>query len=233
MTAPSSADAAVHHLATQRTARYYALGAATGAPPRELWIVLHGHGQLAGTFIRYFADLDDGTRLIVAPEALSRYYLIPVDAKPAAERPVGATWMTREDREHEIADYVAYLDALHHALVAAHGARDVPVHVVGFSQGAATASRWVESGSVAVARCVLWGGLTPPDIDLAHFTERLPGQAITLVVGESDKYVSREMVEGERERLAAAGIIVDVRRFDGGHAINRHALRDLAGDALG
>ena len=44
------------------------------------------------------APLDDGSRLIVAPEALSRFYLGEVSQRPASERRVGASWMTREDR---------------------------------------------------------------------------------------------------------------------------------------
>ena len=63
-----------HTIVVPRTARYYTLGPTHGFP-RELWFVCHGFGQLAGRFIRQFASLDDGTRLIVAPEALSRYYL--------------------------------------------------------------------------------------------------------------------------------------------------------------
>src|SRR5690348_9673298 len=101
------------HIAVGRTARYVVLGstAKTGGL-REVWVVLHGYGQLAATFARYFEILDDGTRLIVAPEALNRFYLTGPTSGPANERPVGATWMTREDREHEIEDYVAYLDTL-------------------------------------------------------------------------------------------------------------------------
>src|SRR3954465_8151819 len=99
------ATPAEHHIPVRRTARYYTLGD-TSTTPRELWIVLHGHGQLAGAFIRYFGDLEDGGTLVVAPEALSRYYLVPIDSAPASERGVGATWMTREDRVHEIDDYL-------------------------------------------------------------------------------------------------------------------------------
>ena len=52
-----------HHLRVQRTARYYTLGGGSGAP-RTVWFVLHGYGQLAGEFIRYFSDLatDDYAR---------------------------------------------------------------------------------------------------------------------------------------------------------------------------
>ena len=59
--------ASEHSIEVPRTARYYVLGEATGG---DLWIVLHGFGQLAGDFIEYFVELNDGSRVIVAPEAL-------------------------------------------------------------------------------------------------------------------------------------------------------------------
>src|ERR671913_1620 len=94
-----------HALVVPRTARYYTLGPTHGFP-RELWIVCHGYGQLASRFVSQFAALDDGTRLIVAPEALSRFYLDPIPKRRNEASPrVGASWMTREDRESEIADY--------------------------------------------------------------------------------------------------------------------------------
>src|SRR4051794_4030838 len=144
----SPAKAIEHAITVPRTARYYTLGPTHGFP-RELWFVLHGYGQLAGRFIEQFAPIDDGTRLIVAPEALSRFYLdsIPERRKQSAPR-VGATWMTREAREHEIADYIEYLDRL--ALEVKHhlSGASPRIIVLGFSQATATVSRWLGSSDV-------------------------------------------------------------------------------------
>jgi hypothetical protein len=61
-----------HHLGVRRTARYFTLGpAAAGA--REVWIVLHGYGQLAARFLRHFATLDDGARASSPPKACRAY----------------------------------------------------------------------------------------------------------------------------------------------------------------
>jgi predicted esterase len=202
----------------------------SAAAPREVWIVLHGHGQLAGTFARYFGGLDDGATLVVAPEALSRYYTIPIDAAPANERPVGATWMTREDREAEIADYVAYLDTLMATLEAAWTPADRPrCHVVGFSQGAATAARWCALGSARVDRWILWGGLVPPDSDLAMLNRALGARSLTIVMGTRDQYTTAPGLGAEQQRLSRAGIATEIVPFEGGHAINREALRRVAG----
>ncbi|MEZ4763957.1 MAG: hypothetical protein R3C26_12480 [Calditrichia bacterium] len=41
---------------------------------------------------------------------MSRFYLQSTNGR------IGATWMTREDRENEIADYLAYLNNLSEAI---------------------------------------------------------------------------------------------------------------------
>src|SRR4051812_39566728 len=207
----------------RRTARYYALGDES-TTIEEIWFVLHGFGQLAGEFVQYFADLADGRRLVIAPEALNRYYLTSTSV-PASERPVGATWMTREDRENEIKDYVRYLDLLHRRIAADHPhARTV---VVGFSQGGATAARWALQGTTSLSRLILWGATLPPDADLASVNAKLRGASLTLVVGNRDQYISPAAVAAERERLTAAGVRFDLVEYDGGHSIKRGVIAEL------
>ena len=58
-----------HRIEVTRTARYWTLGAEDA--PTEVWFVLHGYRQLAERFLRRFVPLDDGSRLVVAPEGLS------------------------------------------------------------------------------------------------------------------------------------------------------------------
>jgi predicted esterase len=212
----------------QRTARYYTLGGA-GVAPSVIWFVLHGYGQLAGEFVRYFTALASDDHLIVAPEALNRFYLLGVD-KPAGERPVGATWMTREDRASEIADYVEYLDALYDDVAADAVAAGATVNLIGFSQGAATATRWVTHGASRLSRLILWGGLLPPDTDLSRGAAALRHARLTLVLGRRDQYVDAGMLSAERARLDAAQVPHDVIEFDGGHAVSRSVFPRLLAD---
>jgi predicted esterase len=219
-----------HHIRVQRTARYYTIGGGSLAP-RAVWIVLHGYGQLAATFVQYFADLADDDSLIVAPEALNRCYLVTPESAPAKDRPVGATWMTREDRASEISDYVEYLDAVYED-VAASPARDgATVNVVGFSQGAATATRWVTHGRSHINRLVVWGGLLPPDTDLSRGPASLKGARLTFVLGKQDHYVDDAMLSTEQNRLDAAGVQYDTILFDGGHVVRRSVFEQLRAGA--
>ncbi|MBK7103585.1 MAG: hypothetical protein IPH63_17645 [Flavobacteriales bacterium] len=67
--------------------------------------------------------------------------------------------MTREDREHGSPMRVAYLDALQRSIGLEVG--DLPLGVLGFSQGVTTVARWIPMGHVRPHRLVLWGGLPP------------------------------------------------------------------------
>ncbi|MDB4880532.1 MAG: Esterase/lipase [Gemmatimonadetes bacterium] len=217
-----------HQIVVPRTARYYTLGPLHGFPA-ELWVVCHGYGQLAGRFIRQFAPIDDGTRLIVAPEGLSRFYLdsIPTRRHDPAPR-IGATWMTREDRESEIGDYVHYLEQVVAEVRRPLSGAAPRVVVLGFSQGTATVSRWLATSELRADRLVLWSGAVPPELDLAAWAARLHDARITLVAGDADEMVSPAVVAGEAERLSAAGVAYDLLRHPGGHVIEARALREVA-----
>ena len=200
--------------------------------PDEVWLVLHGYGQLAARFARAFEPLAVAGRLVVAPEALSRFYVdAPAAASHAGAR-VGATWMTREGREHEIADYVAYLDAVAARVLGGAdgggGRRQPAVHVLGFSQGVATAARWVTRGRTAVQRLTLWGGTRPQELG-AEGGERLRRlERVTLVGGERDTLVTPAVLAEQARTLRALGVECELLTFDGGHELDRATL-----DALG
>ena len=220
-----------HHIRVQRTARYYTLGGKPGVAARRFWFVLHGYGQLAGDFVRFFGDLATDDSMVVAPEAMNRYYTVNPDVAPARDRPVGATWMTREDRESEVADYVEYLDTVADEVTGGATAPGVQLDVIGFSQGAATAARWVAHGRVPATRLILWGGLVPPDHDLSRGPHSLRGVPLTIVLGTHDHYVSDAALADDVARLAKAGISTSVIRFDGGHAVSRSVFPQLTGAA--
>ena len=202
-----------HSITVPRTARYFTLG----APNRghDVWFVCHGYGQLAARFLERFRALESPERCIVAPEALSRFYL----SEHPAERRVGASWMTKEDRLHEIDDYVRYLDAVYaHVSPAKKG-----VTALGFSQGTATVCRWAALGSSRIDRLILWGGEVPPDLDL----DRLRVPKLTLVYGTRDEFFTPKVVAANEARLRDRGVSYELISFEGGHVIDVETLLRL------
>lgn len=212
-----------HRLAVSRRARYFTLGS---ADPREVWVACHGYGQLAARFLEKLRVLDDGSRYLVAPEGLSRFYL----SESATEQRVGASWMTREDRLAEIEDYVQYLDAVYADVFASLDRARVTVHALGFSQGAPTVSRWTATGKASIDRLILWGGEFPPDLDLTLGTSasRLGGARLTLVYGRADEYITSKVIATIGARLKSHAIPYHEIPFDGGHEIKDSVLRQLA-----
>lgn len=207
-----------HFIRVGRTARYHQLGDPRTAS--RLWVVVHGYGQLARYFLNAFAPVADGDA-VVAPEGLSRFYLDP------AHQRVGATWMTREDRAHEIDDHVHYLDALVDLLQPADGRR--PLHVLGFSQGVATVARWLTRSAHRPAQVVLWGGSLPPELQRDELTRAFGSCRVDLVHGEQDTLVPSVQWEQNTERFAAAGITTERHLFPGGHALDPVVLRRCFG----
>lgn len=215
------AAAQEHHLPVVRTARYYQLGTLSGST-RRVWVVAHGYGQLAMYFIRHFAFLTeaDPSLVIIAPEGLSRFYLQGTGGR------VGATWMTREDRLTEIDDYVAYLNQLSESLLA-QAAPEVAVTVLGFSQGAATVSRWLAQAPFRPAHLVLWAGAFPPDMEFGAASHLLQSLPVTLVCGTEDEFVSEEDLEKQLQFFRQLGVEPTLIRFEGKHALNPTALARL------
>lgn len=213
-----------HQLSVTRTARYFTSGNSTG--PSAVWFVLHGYGQLAEPVAHECSVLDADQHFIVAPEALSRFYLSDPQRLHGPDVKTAASWMTREDRESEIEDYVGYLDTLYDHIFEGIDRAKVSVHVLGFSQGASTACRWIDRGRLMADHLVLWAGLCPPEIDLARQDTPFGRIKISVVVGRGDALATPERVAELEARLE--GRDYDLVRFDGGHHLDRNVLLKLA-----
>jgi len=215
------------HLQVHRTARYFVAGE-PGDKTTELWIALHGYGQLAEPFARVLAPLSNESRVIVAPEALNRFYLDEPAKRHGPDSPVGAGWMTREDRLNEIDDYVHFLDAVVDDVRRGIGRRDLRIVMLGYSQGVATACRWAALGKTRADRVILWGGAIAADLPTDRGDQLWYGASVVMVAGRKDTVVPVSFMEKERRTLTARGLRVDLVEYDGGHALHSETLRQLA-----
>jgi predicted esterase len=206
-------------------ARYFHLGVPDHTT-RQVWFVLHGYGQLARYFIRKFDVLAGHNICVVAPEGLSRFYLEDVSKRATSgNNRVGATWMTSENRLADIENYLHYLSAVYSEVL--KESSGVPVTVLGFSQGAATASRWVVHQPECCSRLVLWSGIFPPDMVIEKASPILSTKNLYLIYGLKDPFVTEDRLSEMKSLSDTLGVEPSVLTFDGGHEIDDSTLLKL------
>ena len=159
--------------------------------------------------------------LIIAPEGLHRYYLNGFSGN------VGASWMTKEDRLHDIKDYVTFLDAIYMKIFSDIDRSNVIVNVLGFSQGTATVCRWLCQGKSKIDNLVLWGGPIPEDIKSHNDIELINQLNLKLVIGNKDEFVSEENLQEHIDYLSSLKIDYQLIRYDGTHKIDATTLCSL------
>lgn len=221
-----------NHLTVRRTARYYTIGNLTDQT-KSIWFCLHGFGQLAQFFSRKFTGLDDGQTFIVVPEGLSRSYLTTDYQR------VGASWMTKEDKDCEINDFLFYLNSLYDLISAHPNARQIHTTVLGFSQGAATACRWLNSridqpastdlaASLRVDRLILWAGFFPDGFHQLIDPAKLATVETHYVYGLQDEYmVQMDNIDGYLHRLQTEMPGLKLTAFEGSHRVEPEVLASL------
>jgi predicted esterase len=180
---------------------------------QEVWIVLHGYGQLAEFFIRKFIPHASENRLFIAPEGTNHNYLKDFQGR------VGANWMTSYQRETAIANNHRYLNGMMEEVLSAF-AQTPRVHLLGFSQGAATSTRWASQWKGTLDSLVLWGGGFAHDLALEVAKEKFAATAVILVHGLEDDLATEESKKRQEELLLELGKPLNLLTFSGGHELD-------------
>lgn len=214
---------AEHHLTFNFKARYLSSGEITETTKHVLF-VLHGYGQLAPYFIRKFSALENKDVVVIAPEGLSRFYLDPLHGSGRKTTRVGATWMTKEDRLTDIENYINYLDTVFSQTV---GNRKITVSVLGFSQGSATACRWILSKHIHFDRLILWAGILPEDMNFEVGAEVLKDKSVIMVYGKQDPFLTDARFNEMKSMVEKLKTKVEIVTFEGGHDIDENTLSGL------
>ncbi len=200
-----------------KTARYYTLGSLTDKT-QEVWIVLHGYAQLASDFLLSFTILDTESRFIIAPEGLNKFYAKGFGGKPAAN------WMTSEMRESEIKDYILYLNTLYENIRLGEGNKKVVLF--GFSQGVATATRWLHHTEHRVDELIIYAGEIAAELR-NPISPKLTSIPITYVTGDADRLIEPGKLDEVKQlmRFLNAHEVI----FSGGHEVKQDVLQLIAG----
>ena len=190
----------------------YSLSHEPTGKENEVWIVLHGYGQLAEFFIRRFLPHASAERLFIAPEGTNHSYLKDFQGR------VGANWMTSYNREAAIANNHRYLNRMMEEVLSAF--EQVPrIHLLGFSQGAATGTRWASQWKGTLDSLILWGGGFAHDLALEMAKEKFASTEVILVHGLEDELVTEESKKRQEKLLLVLGKPLKLLTFSGGHEL--------------
>lgn len=172
-----------------------------------LLVGCHGYAETAEVQLRRLHDVPGlDSWVVVSVQALHRFY-------HGRSREVGASWMTRQDRELAIADNLRYVAAVVDA-VSGWQAPGTPLVFAGFSQGVAMGFRAACASSQPVGGVIALGGDVPPELEpdaLRKVRRALVGR------GERDDLYPAAQWEADCRRLRAAGVEVTPCVFAGAH----------------
>jgi predicted esterase len=198
-----------HNITVTKTARFFTEG---NPDASEVWILLHGYGMLASKMITYFSELEKKEIFIIAPEGLSRFYW------KGFQGDVVASWMTKEDRQDEIVDYINYLNKLFIELKL----ENKKINILGFSQGVATSSRWLSQVNFNINKLVFWAGEPAYDIDYSYL-KNVPN--LYYVYGNQDLFIQEGQILKIQNQFNP--YLFEYINFDGKHELNTIVLTKL------
>ena len=187
---------------------------------KNVWLAFHGIGYLSRYFSKYFDGLDATENYIIIPQAPSKYYL------DNQYKYVGASWLTREYTNLEIANVLNYVDAVFEAEKIP---ADLNLILFGFSQGVSIATRWLVHRKIQCKSLILFAGgipneLTKADFDFLDWNRT----SVKIVYGNRDRYLNEERMKKERVKAETlfqghAEMVV----FDGAHEMKPEMLPSL------
>ena len=167
-------------IVVERSMRYETI--IPNEPIKQVIFILHGYGQLVSFFKRKFNSFQLSNTLFVFPEGMHRFYLQGSSGR------VGASWMTKEWRENDINENNHALSTLQNHIQQLYNPKKTIV--LGFSQGGATAARWVASTNMKCDHFIAWGSVFPPD--LSEIDKPINAVKKTAVFGNNDHYFPAE-----------------------------------------
>lgn len=207
-------------LQIEKKARYFQLGN-PGNDTSIVWVVLHGYGMLSEFFIQKFKKLENKNTLILAPEALNRFY---IDTNYGR---VGASWMTKDERQDDIKENIKYLNSLMDQIIKEIGHNRFKINVLGFSQGGATACRWLFKSGLKFENLIMWAGDIPKDTLTEDNRLKWNDMNTHLVMGKKDELINEEMKAKFLKLVTEYKLDYKLTLYDGDHRIYPDVLMEL------
>lgn len=209
-----------HKIIINKTARYFTLGS-PDTNIKYLWFVIHGYGNLGAEFLTNFEIINNGENYFIAPEALNKFYLKGFSGK------IGAAWMTKENRDDEINDYINFLNSVYESVINKFDRSKLIINVLGFSQGVPTAVRWLERGLIKADNLIIWAGNLPYDSNHNNLFQVLNKMNVHFVIGINDRIINPDQLNEELEIINKFNQEYKLYKFNGGHEIQQQTLSEI------
>jgi predicted esterase len=177
-------------VATTIHGRYLVIPPA-GPAPAPLLIGFHGYAEDAEAQLERLRAIPESHRwLLVSIQALHPFY------RPRSNA-IGASWMTRQDRDLAIADNIAYVTTTLEAVTTAWSTLPKLVFA-GFSQGVAMAFRAAANTPHVHTAVIAVGGDVPPELDPLALHNI---SATLLIRGINDTLYTKEQFAADEKRF--------------------------------
>ncbi len=200
-----------------KTAHYYTLGKLS-SKTKYFWMVFHGYAQLAKSLLESFDQLNQDEHFVVAPEGFSRFY------RKGFEGDVVASWMTKEDRLDEIADYSKFIHSVYQDYTA-QLPDQAKIIVFGYSQGGSTLYRWITSRYPYYDVLVNWAGWVPEDIDYSNCLDYLNAKKAYYIYGLEDPFLPQDRIRALSNFSKEQQLDITFFNFNGQHVIDKAFLK--------
>lgn len=206
-----------------KTAEVKTIGSLT-TKTKKILFATHGHGQLVEFFGKKLEWIEHSDLFIICPEGLNRFYLKGFNGR------VGSTWMTSQYRNDDITDNHLYLNSLlnHCKTIAPHA----ELHLLGFSQGAQTISRWAIFEKLKYTSMCLWGGRQAHDVDWSTYAKKSQTIPFQLRMGDDDEYYGEEKIEYWLNQWKFNQTAFRFKLYQGKHRLEKEALTTYAKEVL-
>lgn len=176
----------------------------------------HGLGYLSRYFARYFREIPKNF-YIICPQATSKYY------QGNDFKYVGASWLTKENTMFEMNNLIQFLDAIEEKEIP----RNLPIKLVGYSQGVSIAMRWMANKKRNVDQLIIHSGSIPVELSPKDFSMYKNIQ-VDLVYGTKDEYLTSEKLANQLKKANELfGSKISIHSFEGIHEVNAQLVKEL------
>ena len=204
------------HLQIDFKAPYYTFGKLTENTP-AIWIACHGYGQLAEYFIKKFDIFEKQGHFGVILQGLHKFYFTP-------ER-VGASWMTKHDREIDLENQLTYYQRVFDTVYSDLNLTNVKVNLLGFSQGVSAISRLLFHLKLPFDNLILWAGGFPPELPGSDTSFLKDNYKLIVALGDKDQFYNEENYQVNLEYLENTfHHDVEVKFYPGNHSLEPNLL---------